>query len=289
MVNNGGVKLRTPALIALPLTVLLAAGCGGSSTPKKQADDPVVATTAPGTKAPKPGSSPGKAGRPATKPSAGSTSGSGGATTAPTQGQPGGAPAGQAVTHTAPGTYTYDAKGTVTAGQTQDTSGAVTWTVDKAVGDRQHSAMKGEQGGGSEQDLVRRSDGTYLARLKINGGGFAKEFRPAKPVLGIPKPATAGRTWSWTMTSTDGKTKAAYSASFVKTETVTIGGTKVNTWVIQSTLKLSGDIDYTVRETGNYDTTRLIEVKKRAQGSGAFGGFTFTSDSTSTLRSLTPR
>jgi hypothetical protein len=90
------------------------------------------------------------------------------------------------------------------------------------------------------------------------------------------------------MTSTDGKTHASYAAKVVRQETMTIGGTRVATWVIDSRLKLTGDLTYTDDESTWYDEGRLLQVKTRTQGSGTFSGVPFTTDTTSTLRSLTP-
>jgi hypothetical protein len=188
---------------------------------------------------------------------------------------------------TAPGTYTYDSHGTITAGTPRKVDGTAELKVDKPSGNKQHSSLGGEQSA-TEQDVLHLSTGTYLARLLLNTGGQSKEFRPAKPVLGHPRPAAIGRSWSWTMTSTDGKTHASYAAKVVRRETLTIGGTKVDTWVIDSTLKLTGDLTYTDHESTWYDEKRLLQVKTHAQGSGSFGGIAFTTDTTSTLRSVKP-
>lgn len=286
MLHNGEVKRLTTALAVPTLTMLLIAGCGGSTAPKRQADDPVVATTAP-----RPGSSgkpPGKAGKSVTKPgaTAARATAPAGATSRTTA--PGSAPSAEA-TSTAPGSYTYDSKGNVTVGaQTHDASGSQTLKVDKPSGANQHSELGGDRGGGTQQDVVHKDTGTYLARLVINAGGSPKEFHPAQPVLGVPKPQQIGRTWSWSMTSTDGKTHAAYSAKFTRTEVVTIGGVRVNAWVIESTLKLTGDFTYNDQETVDYDPSRLLQVRMHQRGSGSYLGTSFTSDATSTLRSVRP-
>lgn len=290
MVHNGAVKLRTAAPVMI---LLLVAGCGGSSHATKKADNPAVATTAPhSTTAAKPGTKPGA------KP--GQTTAPGGshatASTAPGGSHSTSAPAGKptAPGSTAPGSYTYDTKGkaTVDAFPPSDAAGTQTLKVDKPSGANQHSSLGGDQGGGTEQDVTHRTDGTYLVRLVINSPMGRKEFHPTSPVLGIAKPEQVGRSWSWSMTSTDGKTKADYSAKYVKQEDVTIGGTVVHAWVIESTLKISGDLDVTEHSTTDYDSTRLLDIRHHATQSGkiTYQGtpHTFSSDTTSTLRSVRP-
>ncbi|MCW2543196.1 MAG: hypothetical protein JWM40_748 [Frankiales bacterium] len=285
VVHNGVVKLR-PLLAVLPATTLLLAGCGGSSTPVK-ADDPVLSTTAPGTSgaattSPGAGASPGA--------TATATSGSSDRSTEPTSSASSAAnpnvvaPADQ---FTPPGTYTYDSHGTITAGTPRKVDGTQELKVDKPIVDRQHSSLGGDQGS-TDQDVSHSNSGTYLVRLKLSAAGQPKEFKPEKPVLGHPRPAAIGKTWSWSMTSTDGKTHAAYSARIARQETLTIGGTKVPTWVIESTLKLTGDIVFTDAETTWYDDVRLLQVKTHSKGSGTISGIAFTTDVTSTMRSVKP-
>jgi hypothetical protein len=277
------VKLR-PALALLPVTALLLAGCGGSSTPDK-ADDPVLSTTAPGT------TGQATTAAPAGGPSATATStASSGSSAKPTSSGSSAAPPTVVAPEdrsTAPGTYTYDAKGTFTAGTPRKVDTTSELKVDKPNGQMQHSSLGGEQGS-TEQDVLHANDGTFLVRLKLTAGAAPKEFKPVKPVLGHPHPGVIGKRWSWSMTSTDGKTHASYSARITRQETLTIGGTKVPTWVIESTLKLTGDIVYTDNETTWYDDLRLLQVKTHSKGSGTISGIAFTTDMTSTMRSVKP-
>jgi hypothetical protein len=293
MPHNGAVNLRSPAPAAALLAILLAAGCGGSG---KNSTHPAITTT--GGPSATTGASPGATqsshpGKPA--PGAGKTSARAIASATASE-APGSGPSGQpaaAATYTAPGSYTYDSKGKATVdGQANDASGTQTLMVDPPSGASQHSSLGGDQGGGTEQNVVHRDSGTYLARLVVKSPLGDKEFHPAQPVLGVAKPEQMGRSWSWSMTSTDGKTRADYSAKFVRQETVTIGGKSVRTWVIESTLKISGDIDLTEHNITNYDPSRLLEVRMHGTQSGkiTFQGVphTFTSDVTSTLRSVKP-
>jgi hypothetical protein len=104
----------------------------------------------------------------------------------------------------------------------------------------------------------------------------------------VPDPATVGRSWSWTATSTDGKTTAAVTARITGRETVTIGGAATPTTIIESTLKLTGDITYTAHMRNWADLTHRLSVKEHTQGEGMFGTVSFTTDTTSVIRSTQP-
>lgn len=308
VVHNVGVithlaPRRAPAFrlsAAALLAAGLVAGCGSSSS-GGAADNPVIggpASASAGASAtPTKASAPVGGASIAGSPQAGSSAGSksGGATT---QSGAKGAPApkagdGKPVTSggqqaTSPGTYTYDTSGTVTAGAARPVNGSTNLAVDKPSGTTQHSVLGGGDQGSTEQTVVRTSSGTMLADLKLNNQAFQKEFKPVKPVLLVPKPAKVGATWSWTMTSTDGKTTASLSAKVTKQETVTVGGVKTATAVIESTLKLTGDVTYTAQDTINYDEVHLIQVRDHTRGKGMINGFAFSTDITSVLRSLKP-
>ncbi|MCU1587762.1 MAG: hypothetical protein JWN31_1255 [Frankiales bacterium] len=270
---------RLPALVVL----LLLAGCGGGSSPTTKADATSSPTATTSTTSPTGG---GSSAKPDATATTRATKGSGGGASAvPATTAASAAP--EAASFTAPGTYTYDSHGTITAGTPRKVDGTAELKVDKPKGTAQHSSLGGDQSA-TEQDVLHLSTGSYLTRLVISTGGQSKEFRPAKPVLGYPRPAAVGRSWSWSMTSTDGKTHASYSGKVARRETLTIGGTHVDAWVIDSTLKLTGDLTLTDHETTWYDEQRLLQVKTRSQASGSFSGIPFTTDMTSTLRSVKP-
>jgi hypothetical protein len=299
--HTGRVK-RPRIVLAGVALVLLATACGGEDKPSADAT-PEVTSTSSATPGAKPGgasaSPTAKPGQATTRPSAGGqpsggTSGAvatttGGGTSTTTGG------AGAAQTSTKPGSYTYDLKGKAAGpdGRSQDVSGSSTLTVEAAVGNKQRSSMSSDQGK-TEQDLVH-SSGTKIARLKVTSPLMNIEFRPASPVLAVPQPAPVGRTWSWTMKSTDGKTKADFRGKILGTETVTIGGVRVDTVVFESTLTLSGNINgapytYTQKSRSNYDAKRLLRVKERSQLTVTYSGAPAGSgDTTSTLRSVNPR
>lgn len=281
--------LRLAAVSAAAL--LAASGCGGDAEPAARGAAPTSGTTtAPvpsgtATAAPTAGAT----ARTATSAPAATT---GGASSLPRRTTPATAPSGAgkpaARQATAPGDYLYDSSGTFSlGGAPQPVDGTSTLTVDPAVAGTQHSVLEGEQGR-TEQDVLVRENGTYLGRLQISNAGFDKAFELEPAVVLVPSPATVGTTWSWAATSTDGKTRATQNSEVVRSETVTIGGRPVATQVVQTTLRLSGDISYTGQITTYYAESLHLAVKERTKGSGTAQGFAFSMDVTATARSTTP-
>jgi hypothetical protein len=284
--------VNTRTLLPALASVLLLAGCGGSSSPVAAGaggtPSPVAsvgAATTAASLAPGGSAAANTSGGAAVGSTGSTTTGSaqGGTTTTGTTTNNGGT----GPTFAAPGTYTYDTSGTVTAGTPRDASGTATLTVDPPAGGRQHSLLGTDQGR-TEQDIVVRSGGVFLVRLAITNPAFSKEFRPAAPVLLVPEPPTTGRSWSWTAKSTDGKTTAAVTARITGRETLTIGGTATPTIVIQSTLKLTGDITYTGHMQTWADPAHRLSVKEHTKGEGTVGGVPFTTDITNVIRSTQP-
>ena len=279
-------------LPVLAAAVLLA-GCGGSSTPSTaqpagDAASAAASTAASASAAPVPGGSAAANTSGAARTTTGTTSGgTSGTTTGATGGTTSGAGTGSARSaYTAPGTYTYDTSGTVTAGAPRDASGTATLTVDAPAGGSQHSLLGNDQGR-TEQTVTNRSGGTYLTKLVITNPAFDKTFEPTDALL-MPEPATVGRTWSWKVTSTDGKTTASVTARIARNETLTIGGASTPTTVVESTLQLTGDITYTAHTQTWFDPAHRLPVKDHTKGEGHFGATTFTTDITSVMRSTQP-
>jgi hypothetical protein len=82
---------------------------------------------------------------------------------------------------TAPGVYTSDESGTVTLGspgKPQDASGTTTLTVDAVKDGVQHSTLHSDNTGDTDEDILVRSTGSYVASLKLTSPAFTKEFRP---------------------------------------------------------------------------------------------------------------
>jgi hypothetical protein len=190
---------------------------------------------------------------------------------------------------TAAGTYTYDASGSQRTGAySSRVSSTATLVVSAVRAGRQTSTLHNAQGD-TQQEILVRDAGSYLADLKIKAPGLPeKEFAFAKAVLLLPDPARVGASWSWGGRSTDGKTTVATTNKVVRTETLTIGGKAVRTVVLQTHLVLSGDIDYTSDLTTWVAPSLRLPVKDHAVGSGRAFGVAFSFDITDVMRSTVP-
>jgi len=198
------------------------------------------------------------------------------ATTAP--GKPSAAKA------TAPGTYTYDASGTVNGRSTSGTSNLV---ISALANGMQTSSMHNDQGD-TVQSILVRDAGSYLSSLKITSLMGNKEFDFSPAALLFPDPAKVGASWSWGSTSTDGKTTAKATNKILRTETLTIGGEKLATVVLQTHLVLSGDYVYSADVTTWVAPTLRLPVKDHTVGKGSVGAFAFSFDVTDVMRSVHP-
>ncbi|MBV9252624.1 MAG: hypothetical protein JO054_00215 [Actinobacteria bacterium] len=154
---------------------------------------------------------------------------------------------------TAPGKYTYHLTGN---GGGQNIDQQLTMTVDPPTGADQHSSTQTQQGT-TEQYLRYQASGLYLVELKLNAGFIQKDFKPNPPALQYPEPAPVGKSWSWQVTSSDGKTTVNTAFTVLRTENVTIGGETVPTTVLKVTITTSGDI------ASKSDSTYWVSEKYR--------------------------
>jgi hypothetical protein len=198
-------------------------------------------------------------------------------------------PAPKGARFAAPGTYTYDVQGrSKSAFGEQDQSGRTTTVYDPPQGADQRSLAKGGSGT-TEQILRSTADAALLQYLRIDAGVFTMEFRPDPGVLALPRDAKTGRTWTWRMTSTDGKITIDSTFLVTRTESVVIGGKPVAAIVIDSTMKITSD---TVKATST--STRWVSadlaliVKDSDHTEGTFQGTAFSTDAARTLTSTTP-
>lgn len=296
--------MRTRIALAA-LIPLLAAGCSSSSSTsakdKVQASPSASAVTTNATQAPGATAAATSATTTAPKATAAATSGATKVTPAVTPTvsappittvAPGKVDAAQA---TAPGKYTLATSGYVSSpgfGK-QDAKGTQTLTFTAVKNGAQHSNLHGDQGD-TDQDLLIRDKGTYLASLKLTSPAFngGKEFRPSPAVLLVPEPAKVGSAWVWNATSTDGKTKAKATNKIARNETVTIGGKKIPCAVITTHLQISGDVTYDAQITTWYAPDYHLPVKDHTVGSGtaSFNGapVMFKTDISTLMSSVTP-
>lgn len=189
----------------------------------------------------------------------------------------------------APGTYTYNRTGTSTSNAFGDRSldGPVSLKVDPANGNEQRSVQSSAESS-SEQVLRFLPEGAYFTYLKSTNSGLSKEFRPNPPVLAMPAGATVGRTWSWTVQSSDGATTLNASFKVERNETVNIGGEAVPTVVLSVVLKTTGDIELTTNQTNWISVAKGLSVKVDENSNGRAGSITFTSQSSMTMQSTRP-
>jgi hypothetical protein len=274
--------VRTPLLLLVPVTLLAACSSGGGSTP--QSLDTTTTTVATATAGPSQ-SAAGAVATPTRQPTAQSAATTGSRTTAPLSSTAPGKPA--AMRATAPGHYSYTSTGEVTFGATaQSASGTQTLTISPLKGGLQRSLLHSDDSGDTEQDVVVRDSGSYGVSLKLTSPAFTKEFRPSPPVLLVPDPAAIGRSWSWSATSTDGATHLSATNKLLRDETLTIGGAKVATFVLQTHLVLSGDVSYDAQLTVWWAPSYRLPVKTHTVGKGSYSGIPFRTDITAVMTSV---
>jgi hypothetical protein len=278
------VRTRLAPLALVPLLVLT--GCSSGGDARRTALGSTPSPTTASTSTASPGSSPAVTWAPA--PAAVPATRGAGATGQAVAPASTGAPA--VPKAAAPGTYLLDTSGTITygtPGTPRDAAGTQTLTVAAPKGTAQHSALHGDQGD-TEHDLLFRDTGTYMASLKLTSPAFTKEFRPTPAVLLVGDPARPGTSWSWSMTSTDGTTTAHADHKVARSETVTVGGTRVSCAVLVTHLVLSGDVSYTADITPWWSPAHRLPVKDHTVGKGTVGAFPFQTDISTLMRSVTP-
>lgn len=195
--------------------------------------------------------------------------------TAPTQNQPG-----QPRVTPDPGTYTTTNSGTASLnGSPQPVPPQGTYTIELLPNGDTHQT--------GDFDLVTRwtPDAASLVSLKIAQAN--KEFDLNPPGLFIPFSGSPSQ-WSWSCSSTDGKTTLDQSAQLTANDTVDVGGTPVATFVVDSTIKISGDLTGTVHLTAWVDPVTRLAVKQHTVVNATYLTFNLKSDVTSVLVSLTP-
>jgi hypothetical protein len=254
-VRNRPVRLVLAGLVAAAVL----AGCGSSKDNRSAITKKVTTTTAEGNATVDSAAGPASAGSQSTAANnlknssqspttakAGSVSAASNSTSPPPATAAGLQP-------TTPGKYTYHLTG---QGNGQNIDTQLTMTVDPPTGGDQHSTTQTQQGS-EEQTLRYQANGLYLVELKLNAGFIQKDFTPNPPALQYPEPATIGKTWSWSVTSSDGKTTVNTSFQVLRTENQTVGSETVPTTVLKVTITTSGDI------VSKSDSTYWISEKYR--------------------------
>lgn len=290
-----GARKITVVAVAL---LLVAGACGGGDKKKdaaKQGDEMGAAPTdGSSTSSSTPGAEGGATAttKPGSAPAGGATSsgGSGSGATATTK--PGSTTAATTAAGTprfaAAGNYVYQRSGKQTSPLGDQTlAGEGSLRVDPPSGDDQHTFLA-YGSDTTDQTLRSKSGAIELVHLKTQTPYLpATEFRPAPPVLFAPDPLTVGRTWSWRMTSTDGKVTVDGSFKALRNENIAIGGEQVATTVVEATLTFSGDITGTSKRFV-WGSTKYRLVVQTEDTTDLTKPFVVHSESRSTLNSTAP-
>ena len=215
------------------------------------------------------------------------TSSSGNAVAATTAEKSSGGQAGSAFA--APGHYTYQESGTATTPLgTRDLGGTSDLTVEAPRGNRQQSVAK-DRNGTTSQTIVATSSGVYLTDLHISQQGFDEDFRPASPALILPAHPEQGQTWSWRMTSTDGKYTMRSTLTVANPDdSTTVSGHRLHTVAIKTHSVVTGSQMQMTIDQRDEGARGTPIVSEHAVVDGKAYGTTFHSDSTRRLESTTP-
>jgi hypothetical protein len=282
------VGRRSAALFAWILVVAL----GGVAAAVTHSDDSSVATAggrnggATSTTATLPGGLPGAVATDAatsdTAPTtatavAGDTGGRGDGGTAPADTAPPGTTPAARIMPT-PGTYTTNDSGTGIDGKPVPPQS--TYTIEQVNDTDQH------QGGQFDVVLRYAPESASLVSLKIAAAN--KSFEPAQPLLFVPFPGDRPDPWSWSVTSTDGKTTLNTTAQITGTETIDVGGQAVPTFIVDSTITITGDLQGTVHLTAWVSNDYRLPVKQHTVVNASYLTIMVHSDTTSVLASLAP-
>jgi hypothetical protein len=175
-----------------------------------------------------------------------------------------------------PGRYTY---------KVSDQGAPVVVTVED-LNDTDQRTTTPAMGAQGEQVQVLRflNDQIDLVSLEMKGA-FPKTFNG--PVLFAPVPATVGASWAWDLTSTDNLTHVHQSSQITGKEIAVIGGQSVETFVVETDITISGDVN----ATGHLTTLASPVYKLPVESHSTLHVTTpvkFDSDTTAELTYLRP-
>jgi hypothetical protein len=287
VVGAGGthVRRRRGAALVLASAVLVAA-CGGGDDGDDAARESEGATTTTSTTAVAStvaSTAPSATTTPTTTARGATTTSTAAAATTTT------APPAPGLPFTTPGTYRYASTGDFTSTLTgpQTRNGETTLTVDPPFGSDQRSVRRAFSRT-TEQVLRLDAGGAHLVSLRLSDQGVDKQVQATPPVLALPADAAPGRTWTWRLTSTDGLTSVDSTFRALRTETLTVGGQRVEALVVEVVLSLSGDIVSTLTQTTWVSIERRLVVRQDETSDGRFGVVSFSGKTSETLVSLAP-
>ena len=183
------------------------------------------------------------------------------------------------------GKYNYHSTGTMGLnGSNSNVDQQDTTTVEDLSDSDQRVTMPGA--GGSQITTLRfSSDKIELLSLEMKGA-LNKTFNG--PVLYSPVPFTVGQTWEWTLTSTDNLTHVTQKSKIDREENVTVGGQTVETYVLETDLTISGDVNGSGHLTSFVSPAYKLPVRNHSTLDATYTTFHVVSDITSDLLDLRP-
>ena len=196
----------------------------------------------------------------------------------------------------APGTYHYTQSGSVQAGPfgfNADPRGTLAIGAPVADGGakREQQERVYSNGWSQQQILVFRFSGVYLEKIttRFGTGAFVQEdvCTPSHALKAIALPFAVGNSWSDQATC-DGRT-VSIKGKVLRTETRSLGGTRVTTDVVNIvTHQTGGGYDITVNLTMWIAPKYGLSVHATQTGSGTAQGNAFNENLTEDLERLTP-
>ncbi|MGH9186342.1 MAG: hypothetical protein ACRD0U_11095 [Acidimicrobiales bacterium] len=181
----------------------------------------------------------------------------------------------------APGRYTYNVSGSSSLGQVPPQA---TILLERLSDTDQRETAESPQGNTVQVNRYT-ADAVLLVSLDLQALG--KSFRPNPPVAFTPLPPEVGRSWEWTMSSTDSSITIHHLSTITGTEVVTIAGQPVDSFVVQTRLELSGQAQGRIDVTTWASPAHGLGVRTHTVTSVTYI-LPITSDITSTLVSLNP-
>ena len=179
---------------------------------------------------------------------------------------------------------TMPAPGRYTLNVTDNRSGAVSqasFAVQQLNATDQRQTSQTPEGT-TVQDMRYTGSGVELLYLDLAG---VKQFQPTPPVLFAPVPPSIGDSWEWQMVSTDGRTTVEHQSTVTTFERITVAGRSIPTFVVETTLDLSGGgVNGTVTVTTWASTDYTMAVRTHQVVSILLA----SSDTTAELVSLDP-
>ncbi len=193
-------------------------------------------------------------------------------------------PAGPATrTMPLPGRYAQSVSGTANG---QQVPSQASFTIEQVDETDQRQVTDTPQGP-MVQVLRYTPSEVLLVSLELPGIG---RFAPNPAVRYAPVPGAVGETWTWEITSTDGRSTLAQSSAITRTEQVVIAGETVDTVVGETTLTFnSPGLSGTIQLHSWVSPLYVIAVRTRQVANASYYGIpAFASDTTAELVSLSP-